>query len=178
LKVRRPSDGCQAVNKKQSLTPRRSLTPRSRWTPRSHWLTLMGRSPLVQIMRCVFVGGGSVRRFSAIGRGAEFKSIEGRSPLQRAKQIRGRHAAEQEQLGLGLLDSGPGGPGGLLPQGSRRSVRALSGIRLVTSWARFRDPLLFRGHIHGFRCTRRVSLQRGHDVVAGEAPVKDSCRAG
>jgi hypothetical protein len=32
-----------------------------------------------------------------------------------------------------FLGSGPGGPRGLLPQGSRRSVRALSGIRLLTS---------------------------------------------
>ena len=30
-------------------------------------------------------------------------------------------------------DVGPGGPRGLLPQGSHRSVRALSGIRLLTS---------------------------------------------
>jgi len=29
--------------------------------------------------------------------------------------------------------SGPGGPRGLLPWGSHRSVRALSGIRLLTS---------------------------------------------
>jgi hypothetical protein len=32
-----------------------------------------------------------------------------------------------------LSGSGPGRPGGLLPQGSHGSVRALSGIRLVTS---------------------------------------------
>jgi len=32
-----------------------------------------------------------------------------------------------------LGSSGPGGPRGLLPSGSRRSVRALSGIRLVIS---------------------------------------------
>src|SRR5271165_878189 len=37
------------------------------------------------------------------------------------------------QLGTGSLSSGPGGPRGLLPWGSHGSVRALSGIRLVTS---------------------------------------------
>ena len=29
-----------------------------------------------------------------------------------------------------------------------------------------RDPLLFRGHGHGFRCTRHVSLQRCHDMAS------------
>jgi len=29
-----------------------------------------------------------------------------------------------------------------------------------------RDPLLFRGHVHGFRCIRRVSLQRCHDMAS------------
>jgi hypothetical protein len=35
------------------------------------------------------------------------------------------------------------------------------------------DPLLFRGHVHGFRCTRHVSLQRCHDTASpslGEVP--------
>ena len=35
-----------------------------------------------------------------------------------------------------ISNSGPGRPRGLLPWGSHRSVRALSGIRLVTSWVR------------------------------------------
>jgi hypothetical protein len=38
-----------------------------------------------------------------------------------------------QSLGSGDTGSGPGRPGGLRPQGSHRSVRALSGIRLVTS---------------------------------------------
>ena len=39
-----------------------------------------------------------------------------------------------------ISNSGPGRPRGLLPWGSHRSVRALSGIRLVTSWVRRTAP--------------------------------------
>src|SRR5271170_811961 len=51
-----------------------------------------------------------------------------------------------------MLGSGPGRPGGLLPQGSHRSVRALSGIRLVTLWIRCpsHDPSALRGHAWRF----------------------------
>src|SRR6516164_1989600 len=38
-------------------------------------------------------------------------------------------------------------------------------FHLRTLSSEFCDPLLFRGHVHGFRCTRHVSLQRFRDTA-------------
>jgi hypothetical protein len=43
-------------------------------------------------------------------------------------------------------------------QGRESQPRALS--------SEFRDPLAFRGHAHGFRCTRHVSLQRSFETAS------------
>ena len=58
--------------------------------------------------------------------------------LEPADDVLGGHLFERLSQGIvdgilnvNVLNSGPGGPGRLLPRGSRRSVRALSGIRLV-----------------------------------------------
>ena len=49
--------------------------------------------------------------------------------------VQNHHSLEELQRLTKVLrlETGPGGPRGLLPQGSRGSVRALSGIRLVIS---------------------------------------------
>jgi hypothetical protein len=41
---------------------------------------------------------------------------------------------------------------------------------LGTLPSEFRDPLSFRGHVHGFRGTRHVSLQRCHDTASPSLP--------
>jgi hypothetical protein len=45
----------------------------------------------------------------------------------------------------------------VVSQGRESHLRALP--------SEFRDPSLFRGHVHGFRCTRHVSLRQLRDMA-------------
>ena len=84
--------------------------------------------------------------------------------------LRSRYLASELAIGVGPVRIVPKGLRSFDAEDKDFFLELLPGPRrgdgLLVSTFATRYPLLFRGHVHGFRCTRHVSLQRSVETAS------------